>query len=295
MIKAACSGSSNLSLPVQVALLALLLAGACASEQAYDITGRVVGFGDDRRTVIVEHTDVPGLMPAMTMPFTARDTSHIAGFRVGDAIRFTLHLRGDSAWIADVQALPDDAVPTRPAGAPDPAYPSSLQLLQAGDPVPNIRLQTHADSTLHLEDLRGQAVALTFVYTRCPLPDYCPRMTANFARLQEIVSRSPQAGRVHLLSISFDPKYDTPETLRAYAEEYGADLSSWTFATGDSTDIRRFAERFGIFYQSEDGEILHNLATAAIAPDGSVTRVWRGNEWTPRDVADVLTHARMYR
>lgn len=273
----------------------LLLTSACSSERTYEINGRVVGFGDDHRTLIVEHGNVRGLMAAMTMPFTAKDTSALSVLRVGDALSFTLHLRGDSSWISGIKKLPDDAVPERPAGGPDPAARGGRTLLQAGDPAPSVLLRTHADTTMTLADLKGRAMVVTFIYTRCPIPDFCPRMTENFVRLQKRIAATPELGAVHLLSISFDPTYDTPETLRAYAREYDADLSNWTFATGDSTRIREFAEWFGVFYQSEDDEIIHNLATAVIRGDGRVQRIWRGNEWTAAEIVDALRDQTMYR
>lgn len=289
------TGGNNVIGNVRLLLSALLLcASACSPERTYEIEGRVVGFGDDHRTLIVEHGDVRGLMPAMTMPFAAADTSDLSMLRVGDAVSFTLHLRGDSSWIREIRKLPDDAVAERPAGVRDPAAPRGRALLEAGDPAPSVLLTTHADTTLTLADLKGRAVVLTFIYTRCPIQDFCPRMTQHFAQLQEKIAAAPELGPIHLLSISFDSAHDTPETLKAYAREYDAELSNWTFATGDSTRIRQLAEQFGVFYQSEGGEILHNLATALIRPDGRVQRIWRGNEWTADEIVEALRDRTMY-
>jgi protein SCO1/2 len=272
----------------------LVVFASCSTEKSYEVRGRVAGFGDDHRTVIVEHGEIRGLMPAMTMPFTARDSSAIASLRMGDAVSFNLFLRGDSSWIADIEKLPDDAVSEHPASRRDETVPPSSPILQAGDAVPDIQLLTHADSSLNLAALKGQPVVVTFIYTRCPLPDFCPLMTHQFVQLQERLQS--QSGRpVHLLSVSLDPAYDTPDVLMEYAREAGADLSSWTFATGDSASIRDLAQQFGVFYQSEGSELVHNLSTALIGSDGRIRRIWRGSDWTADDVLQALQDTTLFR
>lgn len=269
-----------------VAALLLLILTACADEKTYDVQGRIAGFGDVR-TLIVEHGDIPGLMPAMTMPFDVRGTGDLDTLHVGDAVAFVLHVRGDSTWIDHIRRLPDDALPEHPAGRPDALTTSAPALLEMGDPAPEVQLMTHADTTLSLAQLRGTPVVLTFIYTRCPLPDYCPRMVQNFVRLQQRIQEAG-LGPVHLLSVSFDPAYDTPAALREYAARYDADLSSWTFATGDSSAITSMANQFGVYYRTQGGEIVHNLSTALIAPDGRIRRIWRGNDWTVDQVLTAL-------
>lgn len=295
MIAAAPTGFAVRTVLIRLVLAAVAtLPVACSSERTFEVRGRVVGFGDDHRTLIVEHGEVRGLMPAMTMPFTSSDSAGVSSLHVGDAVSFTLYLHGDSSWIDELRKLPDDAVAEHPAGRSDPAKTTDRRLLEAGDPAPNTILQTHADSSLSLSDLAGRPVVLTFIYTRCPLPDYCPRMTQNFARLQKQIELLPDLGPVHLVSISFDPTHDAPETLRAYAREYDAELSTWTFATGDSAGIRGLAERFGVHYQAEGGEIVHNLATALIGSDGRIKRIWRGNAWTAGEIVDALRESTVY-
>lgn len=275
----------------------LFVFAACSSERSYEVQGRVTGFGDDHRTVIVEHGEIRGLMPAMVMPFTARDSSAIASLRTGDAVSFNLFLHGDSAWIADIEKLPDDAVSEHPAGTRDPTGAPGSPILEAGDAIPNAHLLTHADTTLNLADLHGRPIVVTFIYTRCPLPDFCPLMTHKFVQLQERLQSQPSSGRppVHLLSVSLDPTYDTPDVLKEYAREADADLTRWTFATGDSAAIRDLAQQFGVFYQSEGGELVHNLSTALIGSDGRVRRIWRGSDWTPDEVIHALQDTTVYR
>lgn len=266
-------------------LLLAALAG-CSGQRSYEVQGRVVGFGDGAM-VIVEHGDIDGLMPAMTMPFTAYDDAALDSLYTGDAVAFVLHIRGDSSWIDQIRKLPDDAVPPHPAGTPDLTASDAPPLLEMGDPVPDVQLLTQADTTLRMSELEGTPVFITFIYTRCPLPDYCPRMSENFLQLQRRI-REERLGPVRMLSVSFDPQHDTPAVLRDYANRVGADLSTWIFATGDSSAVGTLAHQFGVFYRAEGEEIMHNLTTALIGADGRVRRIWRGNDWTLDQVLSAL-------
>lgn len=268
-------------------LLTLVLTSSCDQRRTYDVQGRIAGFGDDGRTLIVEHGDVPGLMPAMTMPFSVSDTSGMGALAARDAVSFTLVISGDSSWIRDIRILPDTALAEHPAGSPDVSFGPAPQILEVGDPVPQTELTTHADTTVRLSEFEGRAVLLTFIYTQCPMPDYCPLMSQQFAGLQPILQQRYDDG-VHLLSISFDPENDTPDELAAYAKRYTDDLDNWTFATADSADIDTFTRQFGEFYTREGSEIIHNLVTVLIGPDGRVADLWRRNEWTVREVLDAI-------
>ena len=284
--------SSRFSAPLVLSFLLLFSAAAvsaCSDARTFEVRGRVVGFGDDDRTIIVEHEDIPGFMPAMTMPFTVRDTAAASMLNVRDAIAFTLHVTGDSSWIADLRKLPDAALAEHPAGGSDeiPHQEPAPRILKVGDPAPDFELRTHADTTLTLAEFEGRAVVLTFIYTQCPLPQYCPLLSQNFANLQPMVEEQ-YGDQVQLLSVSFDPGSDTPQVLRHYAARYTDNLSSWTFATGDSLTVKNFAESFGEYYAPARSEIVHNLVTVLIGPDGRIRKYWRGNEWQPRDVMGAL-------
>lgn len=276
------------------AVLAIL--GGCTTRQTHEVRGRVAGFSDDARTVIVEHEAVPGYMPAMTMPFTAGTAQELSGLRVGDAIAFTLAVSRDSAWIYDVQPLPDDALPAHPAGdaPPRPSVGTAdVPLLQAGDQVPAFRLTSQDGEPVRSADYRGKALVVTFIYTRCPLPNYCPLMSEQFAALQPRLKQR-FGERARLLSISFDPKHDTPAVLRRYARRYIDSTAAvpWTFATGTEEEIGRVTSLFGVFTSDgPGGEIQHNLTTAVIGPEGRVERIWRGNDWTPQEVMDAVASA----
>lgn len=255
--------------------------------QTYTVEGRVAGIEDGGRTLFVEHEKIPGYMPAMTMPLPVADSSMTAPLAPGDAIQFRLAVSGDSAWIAALRTLPDSAVARHPARTVQPmpgAEAETRRMLQEGDRVPaDLSLTNQAGASIRLGDFRGQALVLTFIYTRCPLPNYCPLMSKQFAKLQPKL-RARFGPKAHLLSVSFDPGHDTPAVLRDYAARYTNRLDTWTFATGDSTEIERITGRFGVFTKQDDGQITHNLVTAVIGPDGTVERLFRGNDWAPADV-----------
>jgi protein SCO1/2 len=262
----------------------LWLAGPGA---AYDARGRVAGFGQDGRSLIVEHEAVEGYMEAMTMSFDVKDTTALSGLDVGDAIGFRLHTgAGRSSWITHLERLPDSAVARHPAGKNVPGYArkaaTSSTVLAEDDASPGFTLarDLHGD-TVRTSNYRGKALLLNFIYTNCPLPDYCPLMSKNFAQVQNRLADSLQSG-VQLLSVSFDPENDTPEVLRAYARRYDADTTNWTFATGTKKQVERITNRFGVFTQQEGGQITHNLRTVLIGPKGHIQRIWRGNDWQPQ-------------
>lgn len=269
----------------------LFLVGACAGKQEYEIQGRIVGFGDDGRTIIVDHQDVPGLMPAMTMPFQAADPREIAGLEHNDPVRFTLALTGDSTWIYDVEELAPDALGPA-SGTATPAadlYGEPPALVQPGDPIPAFEFLDQDSVPVTPSDYDGKAFLLTFIYTRCPLPNACPLLSRNFQLLQpELAERF--GDRVRLLSVSFDPEYDTPEVLEDYARRLTQDTETWRFATGTPEEITRLGEAFGVFTNpGAEQTIDHTMATALIGPDGRVRHIWRGTQWTTDEVLEKVT------
>ena len=268
-------------MPRLLLLAALLLWTGCRFSRTYEVRGRVVGFGDDPHTLFIQHEEIPGYMPAMTMPFRTPDTTAVSRLSLGDQIAFTFHVTRDSAWITDIRRLPPGTRLNLDAGAP-PAF-QGLPLLQEGDPLPEATLLTQDSLQLRLSDLQGHALLLTFIYTRCPVPDFCPLMSRRFQQLQEPL-KARFGDHTRLLTISFDPAYDTPSVLRRYAQQYTDDTRHWIFATGDTTTIRRLATQFGVHYEAAAGEIIHNLTTALVAPDGRIGRIWRGNRWTTDEV-----------
>jgi len=262
---------------------------------AYVGEGRVAGIQNDT-SITIEHERIPGYMPPMIMPFTVPEPGVPDHLSPGDAVEFQLTVSDEESAITALRKLPDTAVARHPAKTTtviDTAQAPSV--LQAGDRVPaDLTLVTQAGDSLRLGDYQGQPLVLTFIYTGCPLPNYCPEMSEDFAALQPQL-REQYDDKVQLLSISFDPAHDTPPVLRDYAARYTDRLDTWTFATGDTSTVRRATRLFGVHTQPGDGdrgELLHNLTTAVIDADGRVHRLFRGSDWTPEDVLQAVARAR---
>jgi protein SCO1/2 len=244
------------------------------AERAYPLRGVVVAVEPSAARLTVRHEAIPGFMPAMTMPLAAADAAELGDVRPGDTITATLRVGPDGSRL---DAITVTGIPPEPPPVPALAVP----LLRPGDPVPDALLTTQDGTPLALSDLRGRVVVLTFVYTRCPLPEFCPRQDAKFAELARKLALVPaRAGRVRLLSVSFDPAHDTPEALRAHAAQRGAVPPLWTFAAADPVELARLGPPLGLSYSPDgSGEFVHTLSTAVIGPDGRLIRLERGGDW----------------
>ena len=263
--------------------VAALLAVGCGSpdERSYQLTGQIVAIRPEAREVTIRHDDIEGFMPAMTMPFKVRNPELLENREAGDLVRATLVVRGAEAWLATL---------TRTGSAPVPPGAPAPPGLAPGDPVPDATLTDHLGETLSLAGLRGHPAAITFIYTRCPLPDFCPAIDRRFARVQGTIRRDPALHGAHLVSISIDPTHDTPTVLRAHANRLGADGGVWRFATGDEQAIAAFGAPFGLTFTGgspSPADLLHNLRTVVIDPGGRVARIFTGTDWS----ADQLTSA----
>ena len=273
-------------------MAALLVSCSPRGEEArqYSLRGQVLALAAGRRELTVKHEDITGFMPAMTMAYRVKDASALSGLTPGDTIAATLHVRQSEAWLADIRrtghaALPNDGAPV----------PRVIDVLEPGDVVPDDVLQDEQGRTRRLTDWRDQAIAVTFVYTRCPMPDFCPLMERHFADVQARVKEDARLrDRVHLVAITFDPEHDTPEVLRAHARARGADPRMWTYLTGTPAAIEQVASRFGVSVMRDGDEaatITHNLRTAIVDGRGRVVRIYSGTEWTPAMLVDGLRDA----
>lgn len=279
----------------RLVVAALVLAGAaCEREQeapTYQLKGQILAVKPDTNEVLVKHEDIPGFMPAMTMPYVVKDAALLKDRVPGDLITATLKVESTLAHLTAITRtgsapIPDDARTTIPAAA-------GVELLKPGDMVPETALINQDDRSVSLKDFAGSAAAITFIYTRCPLPQYCPLMDRRFAEVQALAAKDPSlAGKVRLLSISFDPKFDRAAVLRQHAKTLNADPSVWTFATADEGVVDRLAARFGVNVIRESNDtITHNLRTAVIDPSGRVTALLDSNAWTAEDLAGELKAA----
>ena len=265
-------------------LLASSLIYGCSSkptnEHRYELKGRVVSIDRAKGEVTVDHEDVKGYMPAMTMAFPLRDAEALKVLEAGDGLQASLVITDEGYWLDTpviTKSIPGVSPAAPPAGASEP---------QPGAEVPDVKLVNQDGRPFSLKQFRGRALVVTFVYTRCPLPDYCPLMSANFAQLNSaLLKEEALGGRAHLLSVTLDPEYDRPSVLRAYGATYaGGRFDRWDFATGDPAEVRRLAEFCGLTYKAEGGQVVHSLRTAVVAPDGKLLKIYRGNEWKPDEV-----------
>ena len=259
-----------------------------AENVTYPLTGEVVKVDRAKGRLTVAHDDIPGFMEPMTMPFRVKDSTLFNGLAVGDTIAATLVVAKDGSWLEEI------IVAGR--GEPEPMRPqdlASVRRFEVGEKLPDPTFVDQEGRTFQLSSLRGKAVAVTFIYTACPLPDFCIRMTDHFAQTQRALMRN-RALRDdwHLVSISFDPDRDSPAMLKAYATSHGADLATWTFATAPKSELTGFLGGFELFVsEGKAGVIDHNLRTIVIDSDGRLAKVFVGNEWTPKELAEALRAA----
>jgi protein SCO1/2 len=273
---------------VLLAALALLAAGCgrtAPPPRVYELKGQVLAVKPGQSEVTIAHEDIKGFMPAMTMPYKVKDAALLAGMEAGDLVSARLVVEEVDAYLTVLNKTGHAPVKMpAPAGdAPDVIAPGTV--------VADALLVDQDGAAHPLSALRGHRVALTFVYTRCPLPDFCPLMNRNFAEVQKQVKQSPQLADVRLVTMTLDPKYDTPAVLKPYAQSAGADPMVWSFVTGEPNDVKKFSGQFGLYYEpdaQEAGVVIHNLRTVVIDAEGRLVKIVSNNAWTPAQlVADL--------
>lgn len=268
-----------------IALTAMFGCRQAPPPKQYELTGQILAIKPDRNEVVVKHDDIKNFMPAMTMPYKVKEPALLTGRKEGDLIKATLVVGEVDAYLTSL-----NVVGHRPVDTPAPVT-DQPKVLDKGDSVADALLVDQGGKPKPWSSFRGHRVALTFVYTRCPLPDYCPLMEKNFVEVQQRVKANPKLADVRLLTVTMDPQFDTPAVLKPHAVDLGADPEVWTFATGDPAEVKKFAEQFGIHYETDQTnkwQIIHNLRTAVIDSDGRVVKTESGNFWKPADlVADL--------
>jgi len=262
-------------------LLTALLSGCARAEppRQYPVKGQVLSVDADGRKLVVAHEDIPGFMPAMTMTYPVATDTALAALAPGDLITATLEVSDAQGTLTKVTKT--GTAPIR-QGANQMAMATAL--LGPGDVLPDAALVDQDDRRRSLSEWVGTATLLTFTYSRCPDPTFCPLMDQNFATIQRSVAEDAALkGRVKLISISLDPEHDTPAVLKKHAVARGADTAVWTFLTGDLATVDRLAGRFGVSVVRPGGDdpIPHSLRTTLVGPDGHVRKSYSGNDWTP--------------
>jgi protein SCO1/2 len=245
----------------------------------YKLTGQVLAVNAEYSALTIKHEDIPDYMPAMTMTYTVATKALLDGRKPGELITGTLETGEAGTRIVAITHTGEAPLP------PENEVGMAAGLLEVGEIVPDVALIDQNDQRKSFNDWRGWLTLITFIYTRCPLPDFCPLMDQNFAALQRAAAKDPAlTGHVKLLSISFDPEFDTPAVLAAHAARLKADPAVWTFATADRVTIDRIAGKFGVSVvrtPADAAQITHTLRTTLIDGDGRIVKFYTGNDWTP--------------
>jgi len=263
----------------------------------YPFTGRVVSIDSKSQTALIDGDLVQGYMEAMAMTYKFKPPSVLRDLAPGDSISADLVVvdhdpRDEStpeeSWLENVKVTGHEKAPPTPS-------PTSFHMPSAGEDVPDFAFTNQDGKRVTLHQYRGKTLLVTFIYTRCPFPDFCPRMSGNFAEIYKQADTNPQLAALHLLSISFDPEHDSPKILRDYgfsvAHAHSAQLfGRWEFAAPRAADLPKIAEFFALTVKPEGGMITHNLSTAVIGPDGKIVSWYHGADWQVADVVrDVVS------
>jgi protein SCO1/2 len=275
-------------MPMAVVLVFLVVASqiACSGDRAanlrrYQLTGVVAGHEASPPRVVVAHDAVNGLMPAMSMAFEIRGDA--PPLRDGDRIVSTLVVSDSRSWLENVR------ITGRGRVTPAPVSPTSLA--PAGAAVPDFGLVDQNGEVFSLSRFGGRVVVVTFIYTRCPLPDFCPLMVKHLEAVRRRVNDERRGASLALVGITLEPAFDTPDVLRAYGESRlkgPTPFNQWTLATGTSEQIEDAARFFGVAYRVDGDVVTHTLSTSIVGHDGRIIQTLASNSWRPDELFDVV-------
>jgi protein SCO1 len=263
-----------------------------STAKRYPFVGKIVSVDKNAKKAKIDHQEIPGYMSAMTMDFPIHEDWVWNDLTPGSEIHAELvvdNAAKDPYWLENIGIVA--------AADPSKPVPTDDRFAQIGKPVPDFSLTNQDGKKFSIKDYRGKALAITFIYARCPLPDYCIRMSKNFSDLAMALNKDVELkDKIRLLSISFDPENDTPEKLRSYGIGYMGnpnppDFTVWQLAVGTDAEVRKIGDFFGLDYRIDENnktQINHNLRTAVISPEGNVTKMFAGNEWTPAQLLNEL-------
>jgi protein SCO1/2 len=267
---------------------------ASASAKRYDLRGIIRGVDAAKREVTVDHEEIVGYMDAMTMSFPVRDDPQVFEIlRAGDRLEAKLVVDQGDYWLE--QILTKGFVATSGSGTPAPLptarviTPEPNRGVAVGDLIPDFALTDQTGRTVRLSQMRGEPVAVTFIYTRCPIATACPLTATRFAKLDSLLKAK---GFGKLLTITVEPERDTPKVLAEYASHLGADPARWKFLTGDPKAVADVASRFGVIYYPDAGQIVHAQAVAVVDPAGRLATIYYGDNWDAEAVFRDLEKAR---
>lgn len=283
----------------RVLLIALILAGGLSfsschrvsAQKRYPFTGRIVSVDSQAQSAIIDGDAIPGFMDAMAMPYKIKPAATLNHLIPGDSVSAEVVVvssgaKNDDAapeyWLENVKVIAH-IDPSHAPGA------SSLHMPAPGEEVPDFSFTNQSGKLISLKQYRGKVLFVTFIYTRCPFPDFCPRLSGNFAEIYKQAATNAALTNAHLLSISFDPEHDRPKVLRDYGfsvahTHESALFNRWEFAAPRLADLPRLADFFALTIQPEGGTITHNLSTVVIGPDGKIVKWYHGGDWQPSDL-----------
>lgn len=254
--------------------------------QVFTARGVVRELSRAGQTVTISHQAVSNYMGAMTMPFKVKDIKELSGLHPGDLVTFRLHVTQTDSWVDQLVRIGNvPASESKPLLPPPPAH--------GRNPLWYYKFTNELGQAVSLNDFQGQALAITFVYTRCPLPNYCPRLSKNFQEAsQKLEALRGAPTNWHFLSISFDPEFDTPAVLQAYGASYQYDAKHWSFLTGPPDKIAALAEQSGVRYESDNGLINHNFRTLIVDGNGHLQTVFPvSGDFSDSIVAEIIKAA----
>ncbi len=262
---------------------------AAAERQVFQVRGVIKELRPETRELVIKHEEIPNYMAAMTMPFELKNTNEFAGLGTNDQVSFTMVVTEEEGWIENVKKIGVDtnSVPGTPR--PEMRVVRDVDPLKIGDTMPDYSFTNSLGKKISLSDFKGQAYAFTFIFTRCPFPNFCPRMSSNYGEaFKQLVAMTNGPANWHLFSISFDPDFDTPERLRDYSEHYHPDPKKWDWLTGAMIDIDAITEQVGLVFAFENGTFNHNLRTVVVDKNGRLRKIFVGNEWKPEELVQEL-------
>lgn len=287
LVLASCKRSPEAAAPVSQT------AAPTTNQRVFQVKGVVKAIKPAEKEIDIKHEAIPDYMPSMTMPFDVKDTNELAGLVPEQPISFRLTVTDTEGWVDRIKAL---GPPARTSSNSSPAQPIHMvQPLQTGEPLPDYRLTNQLGQVINTAQFKGHALAITFLFTRCPFPTFCPRLANDFADTQQkMLALQNGPTNWHLLTISFDPDFDRPEVLKSYGEAHNYDPVHWTFATGALADVSSLGDLFGlVFWRDSTGSISHNMRIAVIDASGRFQKLFEGKDWTSNDlVAEMVKAAR---
>jgi protein SCO1/2 len=261
------------------------------NQRVFQVKGVIKAIRPARKEIEIKHEAIPDYMPAMTMPFDLKDANELAGLKPEQPISFRLTVTDTDGWVDQIKALGPPQVTETNAAAPSAVR--VVRPLNIGEQLPEFHLTNELGQPITATQFKGQALAITFLFTRCPFPTFCPRLANDFADTQDkLLGLQGGPTNWRLLTISFDPEFDRPAVLKSYALAHHYDPAHSTFATGDLGEITSMGDLFGLaFWHDSTGSITHNMRTVVIDANGRLQKVFEGKDWTSAELAAEIVKA----